>query len=339
MRQGKGFGIGLYAVLFYAVLFVLGPVSSGAAADKYTINCMAAFAKSTEVTTFFIKDFMESVQKAADQKYPGQLKITYKGGPELVPVFEQIVAIGKGMVDLLYTDPGFYASKMPELQLMHVTTMKPWEERAVGLYDYLDKIHNEKVNAHFLVRNGIGRGHQFGLTKPVNTLEDFKGMGIRGNPTTIQIVKALGANPVSMSPGDVYTALERGVVQAHITPPLMLRTLGLVKVTKYLLFPQFFDCPNVLIMNLDTWKKLPKHLQEILTEQADQHSRRMVAFNENFEKNELEFFKTQGMKFIDLPKAEGDKLKKLANDTVTRVVMEKTPNEGKMILEILQKKP
>ena len=45
------------------------------------------------------------------------------------------------------------------------------------------------------------------------------------------------------------------------------------------------------------------------------------------------------MNFIDLPKPEADKLIKLANDTMTQVVMEKAPNEGKKILEYLQKKP
>jgi TRAP-type C4-dicarboxylate transport system substrate-binding protein len=119
----------------------------------------------------------------------------------------------------------------------------------------------------------------------------------------------------------------------------MLRTLGLVKVTKYLLFPPFFDTPNVLLVNLSTWKKLPKHLQDLLTEQADIHSRNMVAYNANLEKNELEFYKSEGMNFIDLPKPEADKLLKLANDTMVQVVMEKAPNEGKKILEYLQKKP
>jgi len=325
-------------VFGFCLLVLLGGSSAGMAADQYTINCIAGFARSTQVTTFFINDFMGSVQKAADQKYPGQLKIVFKGGPELVAINEQIIALEKGMIDLMYSAPGFYVSKMPELDMMNLTTLKPWEEKAVGLNDYLDKLHNEKVNAHFLVRNGIGRGFQFGLTKPVKTLDDFKGMGIRGNPTTVQIVKALGANPVQVAPADVYTALERGVVQAHITPPIMLRTLGLVKVTKYLLFPQFFDSPNVLVMHLNTWKKLPKHLQDLLTEEADKHSRNFVAYNADLEKNEIEVFKTQGMKFIDLPKAEADRFLKLASDTLTQVVMEKAPNEGKKILEYLQKR-
>ncbi|RJR43842.1 MAG: hypothetical protein C4576_13915 [Desulfobacteraceae bacterium] len=337
MSSSKKFCV--FLVLFSAAVFVFGPVSTAGAEEKYTINCIAGFAKSTQVTTFFINDFMKSVQMAADQKYPGQLKMVFKGGPELVPINEQIVALQKGMVDLMYSAPGFYVSKMPELDMMNLTTLKPWEERAVGLYDYLDKLHNEKVNAHFLVRNGIGRGFQFGLIKPVEKLEDFKGMGIRGNPTTVQIVKALGANPVQVAPADVYTALERGVVQAHITPPIMLRTLGLVKVTKYLLSPQFFDTPNVLIVNLDTWKKLPKHLQDLMTEEADKHARNFVAYNTDLEKNEKEFFKSQGMKFIDLPKAEADKLLKLTSDTMIQVVTEKAPNEGRKILEFYQKKP
>ena len=243
------------------------------------------------------------------------------------------------MVDLMYNTPGSYASKMPELDIMNMTTLKPWEEKAVGLNDYLEKLHNEKTNSHYLVRNGTGLTFQFGSNKPIKAVDDIKGMSIRGNPTTVQIVKALGANPVQMAPGDVYTALERGVVQAHITPAFMIRTLGLVKVTKYLIFPGFFDTPNVLLVNLNTWKKLPKHLQDLLTEEADAHSRRMWDFNKELEKKELEFYKTQGMEFLELPKPEADKLLKIAVEGLTQVAMEKAPNETKQIMEYLKKKP
>jgi hypothetical protein len=64
-----------------------------------------------------------------------------------------------------------------------------------------------------------------------------------------------------------------------------------------------------------------------------------VAYNLELEKSELEFFKSQGMKFIEMPKAETDKFLKIAYETLTQVVMEKAPVEGKKIQEYLQKKP
>ena len=164
-------------------------------------------------------------------------------------------------------------------------------------------------------------------------------MSIRGNPTTIQLVKALGANPVQMAPSELYTALERNIVQAFIMPAYVMRAFGVGKVTKGLLFPGFFDAHNNMIVNLDKWNKLPKHLQDFLTEQVDINARHTWDFNRAEHDKEVAAMKADGTVLIDLPKPEADRLLKLADDNLVQMVMERAPNEAKIILEYFQKKP
>jgi len=324
-------------LLSLSMFLFLGSVSPGLAAKTYTINCISAWPKGTFFVQNFIASFIERVQKAADEKYPGELKMRYKGGPEIVTANEQIVAVGKGMVDLMYTSPSYYLSKMPELDILHMTEKQPWEEKAAGLYDYLNTLHNEKTNTYFLARNGLGIMYNLFLTKPIESMDDIKGMKIRVNPSTVPMMKALGAVPIQMPPTDLYTALERGVVQGQVMPSYVLRAFGLVKVTKYMVFPGMFDSPNSIVVNLDTWKKLPKHLQELLTEQADIHTRQFIEFNKDVEQKELAHYKESGMIFIDLPPEEVDRFRKVTREAFIQRVMDKAPVETKKILEYITK--
>ena len=339
MKVKKGFQASVLAVVLAVFMILLGTAALASAAETFTINCISAWPKSTHQVEFFNKDFTERIQQEADKKYPGQLKLVYKGGPEIMAQNEQIVAVGKGMVDLLYTSPSYYLSKMPELDIWNITPMKAWEERAVGLNDYIDQLHNQKTNTHFLVRSGSDMTLQFGLLKPIAKLDDLKGLSVRANPSILQLAKDLGMKPVNMPPSDTYTALERGVVQGHAMPAFMMRSFGVDKVTKVLLFPGFFDAPNVVIVNLDTWKKLPTHLQAFMTEQADIHSHHIIDYNQAYAKKELDSYKAAGMMFLELPKAEGDKLVKIANEGMIKVTMEKAPAETKKFLEFFAKKP
>ncbi len=326
-------------VLIFSLIVLLGGASSGLAVERYTLNCLAAWPKSAIHVEFFMKDFIQRIQKEADKKYPGELKLVFKGGPEVVSTFEQIDAVGKGMVDVLYGSMTYYVSKMPEADVLNLTTLKPWEERSVGLYDYLDKLHNEKTNTHFLVRNGLGQPFQLGLIMPIKTLDELKGKNIRVNQTTLQLVKGLGANPVQMSPAETYTALERGVIQGHFTPGFLLRSFGVAKVTKYLVFPGTYDVIVNIVVNLDKWKKLPKHLQEFLTEQADIHARHAYEYYAEQAAKELAGYKAGGMKVIQLSDTEAAKFRQIAREATLKAVMEKAPKEGKKLLEYLDKKP
>jgi hypothetical protein len=68
-------------VTVFSVVFIImaGSASLAAAATPFTINCISAWPKSTHQVEFFNKDFTERIQTEADKKYPGQLKLVYKG--------------------------------------------------------------------------------------------------------------------------------------------------------------------------------------------------------------------------------------------------------------------
>ncbi|PKN66911.1 MAG: hypothetical protein CVU57_04940 [Deltaproteobacteria bacterium HGW-Deltaproteobacteria-15] len=322
-------------LLTIGTLFLIG-AGWGFAAPQ-TINCISAWPKTAFETSNLLL-FIEKVQKEADQKYPGELKIVFKGGPDVIHTNEQVEALRTGLVDLVLSAPSYYVSIMPEGDLMSLTEMKPWEEKAAGVFDYLNELHNKKVNAHYLGRPGTGVIFQLFLNKPIKTVADLNGMKIRVSPTNVPFMKAVGASPVQMPPSDVYTAMERGVVDGYILPAHTIRDFGLVKPSKYLVFPGAYQPCHSLLVNQDAWKKLPKHLQELLARQADDMTR--VAFD-NIEKKiseEYASFKKEGMTFIELPAAEAEKYKKIARDAMYDVVSKKAPAESEKILKLITKK-
>ena len=67
---------------------------------------------------------------------------------------------------------------------------------------------------------------------------------------------ALGATLVQSPPSEIYTALERGVVDGYGWPIQGIDELGLVPVTRFRIDPGFFVAPNEVLINLDVWKKL-----------------------------------------------------------------------------------
>lgn len=320
----------------FSLIMILGSFSSAMAA-KYTINVVSAWPKSSFETSNVLT-FIDLVQKEADQKFPGQLQIVFKGGPEVIHTLEQVEACRSGLVDLILTATSYSLSVLPEMDTMSLTELKPWEEKATGLYDYLEELHNKKANAHYLGRPGTGILFSLFLAKPIKAVADLNGMKIRVSPTNVPLAKALGSTPVQMPPPDVYTALERGVVDGYILPAHTIRDFGLIKASKYMVFPGNYEACHSLLINLDTWKKLPKGIQDILSQQADNMTR--YAFEKIAKKynDELASFKKEGMVFIELPPVEAAKFKKIARDALFEVIKKKAPVESEKILQYITKK-
>jgi TRAP-type transport system periplasmic protein len=329
----------LWFLAIAVLLFASGLSGSlnQAGAQTFTINTLTAWPRSAFESGQFLK-FLENVQKEADEKYPGQLKMVYKGAGEVVSTNEQVEACRTGLIEMVYTAGSYYTSILPVIDIMSLTDMMPWEERKAGVFDYLDKLHNEKANIHMLGRVGTGSYFHLFLAKPMEKVGDLQGRKIRCSPTTISFMRAAGATPIQMPPPDVYTAMERGVVDGYILPPGTIRDFGLVPVSKYIVFPGIYQPCQFVLMNLSAWNKLPKHFQDLLTE----HTEKMGRFNIEAQvaqlKSEMESFKKEGMQFIELSPEEGVDFKKLANDALYDTVVKKAPEESKKLLDMITKK-
>jgi TRAP-type C4-dicarboxylate transport system substrate-binding protein len=326
---------GMMSVLMGIVL-VAGLVTTSYAAEKVTVRIVTAWAKAAQFEPQQFLDVIETIQKEADQKYPGQIYFDYKGAGEVIPTQQQVEALRSGMVDMILTAASYYTSILPVMDVMSLTTMMPWEERQAGVYDYLEKLHNAKANAHFLSRIGSGDLFHIFMSKPVQKSEDFKGMKIRVSPTHIPFMKALGAEPVVTPPAEIYTAMERSVVSGYIQPVASIRTMGLLPVTKYMVRPGFYIPIVVVLVNLDFWKKLPPNLQALLTDgmKKGEHTV-MTAYAKKME-TELDAFKKAGVGFIQL--SDSQKFSKMADDAMMETVMKKSPEEAKKLKEMITKK-
>jgi len=323
-------------LLVVGVFFISGLQSF--AAEKYTIRTVAAWSKAAQFETQQFLEVVERIQKEADQKFPGQLVIDYKGAGEVIPTQQQVEALRSGLVDMILTAASYYTSIMPEMDVMSLTTMKPWEERQAGVNDYLEGLHNKKANAHYLSRLGTGDLFHIFLAKPINKIEEFKGAKIRVSPTHVNFMKTLGVEPVVTPPAEIYTAMERSVVVGYIQPTASIRTMGLLPVTKYMFRPGFYQPTLLVLMNLDFWKKLPDNLKKFLTEGMEKGEHTTMANYEKRIQGELGEFKKAGINFIDLPPSDATKFSKMADDAMMDIVLKKVPEEGKKVKELITKK-
>ena len=325
-------------VLFFTTLFtfgVLSMVSGPVKAETFTLKAVTGWPKTaSEYKAFTI--FTDLVEQMVAKKYPGELKIQYVGGPEAVKTMDQVQACQRGMVDMVFTTNAYYVSVLPEVDALKLSVFTPAEERAKGAWVYINQLH-EKIGLYYLARLGLGIQFHLYLEKPIKTA-DLKGFNIRVSPMYLQVIKGLGGNPVAIPPTEVYSALERNVVDGYCWPSVGIRDWGWDKQTKYVVDPGFYQVPNPLLMNVNARNKLPKKLQNLLTEAAAEAEKKVVALFDDLAKQERPVLLKEGIQVITLPPAESERFLKVAYEEGWKDILGKSPQTGATLKELLTKK-
>src|SRR4029079_13995057 len=204
-----------------------------AEAQEVTLKAVTSFAEKTQ----FSKNFERFIDKVnADGK--GKVQINYIGGPRAMPPFEVGNAVRTKVVDIANVTGAFYTNLMPEADGFKLISKSAAEQRKDGTFDFIEQLHNQKLNAHYLARQFHNVPFHIYLNKKIDKL-DFTGLKIRVTPVYKDIVEALGGTTVTTAPGEVYTALERGVVDGYGWPVTGIFDLGWEKVTKFRVEPAF----------------------------------------------------------------------------------------------------
>jgi len=324
-----------WCAFFLIVLLILASKPGPAAAETFILKAVTAWPK-TAVENKMVTIFMDITDQMVAKKYPGELKIQYLGGPEVVKPADQAETLQRGVVDMLFTAGAYYTNVLPEIDALKLTDYTPPEERANGAWAYLNDLHEKKLGLHYLARLGLNVQFHLFLKKPIKTA-DLKGLNIRVSPLYLQAIKGLGGNPIAMPPSDVYTALERNVVDGYCWPVVGLREYGLQKLTKYIVEPGFYRVPNPLLVNLKVWNKLPQKLKNLLDEASVEAEKKVVAEFAELAKQELPILNKEGVQTLDLPPAEKEKFLKIAYDEGWKDVIQKNPQTGPELKKLLTK--
>ncbi len=256
--------IALVLCVSLAIVFSLG--TAGEAAAKTTIKAISAWGKNHSGVK---KDYLPYIKRANEMlqaKYPGEVEIKYIGGPEAVPTRDQPEALRAGTVEMYYGTAAYYAGIAPAANTTKLSQLTSQEEKDVGADAIYDEIHRQKLNAAYLGALGSQNPFQLYTLKKVTAPGQINGLRIRSSAMYIDFLKALGVNPVVTKPGDVYQALERGVVDGLMWPLDSIRPWGWHEKVKFVTGPPFYKVSHPLLINAKIWDSLPKHIQEVLME-------------------------------------------------------------------------
>ena len=269
-----------------------------------------------------------------NEKAKGELEIVFTGGPEAIPGFKQFEALRNGVVDIIYGCESYYGRQVTGAAYTHLTRLDPIKERRNGYYDFRSELF-KKHNIHYLGRTEFGVWFQIFTNKPVKRPQELKGQKIRVSATYEPFVKKLGAVPVTIPGSDIYTALERGTIDGYAWSALGNVQSGWCDVCKYILEPRIYQMNIEGLINLKTWKKLPAHLQKIMTDCMIENERNSSKIMAEIEEKELQKMQERGMKLIKFSPEDSKWYIDLAYEAGWEEVIKQDPELGPKLQKLL----
>ncbi|WP_282035552.1 TRAP transporter substrate-binding protein [Saccharicrinis aurantiacus] len=158
----------------------------------------------------------------------------------------------------------------------------------------------EQFNLKGLCFYDAGFRSYYSVNKPINTKDDLKGLKIRvmKSQTAMNMVKAMGGSPTPISWGELYTALQSGVVDGAENNPPSLHTSRHYEVCKYYTLNEHTCVPDVIIISTVVWNKLSEQEQKWLKAAAEKSVSKERELWHQAEEHALEIVKDAGMEII-----------------------------------------
>jgi len=298
---------------------------ASASQDKPVTLTAVSFLPKTHPLCSTIPKFVELVK----QKTNGTVTIDYKGGPEVIAAVDQFEAVRTGAVDLLFTSGTYYEKQNLAQKGMYLTKVKPWEERtAGGLFDYMVDLH-AKLGVQYIGRWHANLPFYFFLNKPISSVSELKGMKLRSTANYELFFKALGINGVTVDAAEVYTALERNIVEGFAFVLLGPRSSGWTQITKYYIDVPWWEGGNAaVLMNPKDWSdKLSENQRKQITEAQIEYEKYVYTTLTDMQTAEKAELEKSGVKTIDLPEDQKKQLRDMAYKSMIDGLQAAVPDE------------
>jgi tripartite ATP-independent transporter DctP family solute receptor len=239
----------------------------------------------------------------------GEIDIRIYPGGQLGSGEREIVeGLQVGTIDLVVTSTGPLSNFCPDMGVVDLPFL-------FLDYEHVDKVLDGELGRELL--DGLEAAQLKGLAfmengfrnftnsvRPLRSPADFKGLKFRTmeNPVHLASVRALGAQAVPMSWGEVYTSLQTGVIDGQENPVAVIHDFKLNEVQKYMSLTGHFYSPAPLIMSLKKFQSLKPEWQDLFLKAAAEAARfERKVIREN-EQDQIEDLKSWGMEIITVDK-------------------------------------
>jgi TRAP-type C4-dicarboxylate transport system substrate-binding protein len=272
--------------------------------------------------------------KEVEKRTNGRVRVTMYPSGSLSPAGQIYDSVTKGIADIGYAAISYTAGRFPLTDVVTLplgyTSGYEATTMANELYKKFKPKEFEQTQIMWLEAHGPGILH---TKRPVNKLEDVKGMRIRSTGATTRIALALGAAPVGMPMSDAYDALSRGIVEGIFCPMEALQGWKLGEVVSHTTEDygaSYSDC-FYIAMNREKWNSIPEDVKPIVEKINQEWLEKQGKMWDEIDKEGREFVLKRGNKIISLPKEENarwaEKVRPTLDDYVKTVKAKGLPGD------------
>jgi TRAP-type mannitol/chloroaromatic compound transport system substrate-binding protein len=255
------------------VVMALTLGAADAVAEKVRIDLQGGYGSNIEVLGQGQLKFVE----LANSLSGGSLEIRFHEPNTLVPVLQSFDSVASGALDAAYTGPGFWTGKDVTFALLGAVPFGPgtseflaWVQEGGGRA-FWDELYGRfgivGIPCGLLPPEGSGW-----FRKPIESLEDFKGLKMRFYGLGARVMEKLGVSTQLIAGGEIYQALQLGTIDAtEFSMPSIDLSYGFYQVAKYYYLPGWHQQASFLdlMISRDKWNQLDDTQKAIIQAACD----------------------------------------------------------------------
>jgi TRAP-type C4-dicarboxylate transport system substrate-binding protein len=294
---------------------------------------LSSWDKNYPLNPVLLDPFIKAVETASK----GRMKFTVSG-PETVSPFEQLQPVGSGAFQFLFTSGAYHFGTTPILAVAEALHGDLAAFRASGILDVIDK-HYQKFGLKLVAMPLSPEGaYHIILRQPVGPSGDLSGRKIRSTPTYLPVIKMLGGVGVVLPPSDIYTALEKGMVDGAAWPVLGVLNYRWNEVAKYALRPGMGINIQPILMNLVAWNKLSEADRQILLQEGRKSEDIYYKAARELWQEEEKGMIASGMSMTQMGEAQKAKLRSTWEDGLFELAAAKNPKDVEELRQFARSK-
>jgi len=304
-----------------------------AVAQAADLRLLSSWDKTNPAVGTVAEAFTNGVQRATN----GSVKFIISG-PETVPPFEQLQPVSSGVFQALFTHGIYHYGTTGMGVSLDTVRGDVNARRTSGLYEALDRHYQKHGLKIVALAISATKGYHMVLRGPVTPAGDLQGRKIRGTPSYHTVIAMLGASPVVLPGGEVYSALEKGVVDGAAWPASGVLNMRWYEVAKYLLRPSFGLNHYMILVNLNAWNRLTDaERNAMLAEGRKVEEIWFKEYDRMVDEEEVELTK-RGMQITEMGAEQKAKVQAAWASAQWDLVEKKNPQEGKDLRALLKSK-